>query len=69
MAIIKSALVDLTLYRRDWMGVNEAYEVEPAGLAWCAAIFLACPVAVGFLLGVLLSPRQNWWNVFPAGMA
>ena len=68
MAIIKSALVDLTLYRRDWMGVNEAYEVEPAGLAWCAAMILACPVVAGFLLGILLS-RQPWWDVLPVGMA
>jgi len=69
MAIIKAALVDLTLYRRDLRGVNEAYEVEPGGLAWCVAMILACPVAVGFLLGILLSPRQPWWDVLPVGMA
>ena len=69
VAIIKAALVDLTLYRRDLRRVKEAYEVEPGGLAWCVAMILACPVVVGFLLGILLSPRQPWWDVLPVGMA
>ena len=68
VAIIKAALVDLTLYRRDLRGVKEAYEIEPGGLAWCAALILACPVVAGFLLGILLS-RQPWWDVLPVGMA
>jgi hypothetical protein len=68
VAIIKAALVDLTLYRRDLRGVKEAYEIEPGGLAWCAALILACPVVAGLLLGTLLS-RQPWWDVLPVGMA
>ena len=68
MAIIKAALVDLTLYRRDLRRVKEAYEIEPGGLAWCASLILAGPVVAGFLLGTLLS-RQPWWDVLPVGMA
>lgn len=58
---------DLAQYRRDMLGVTEAQEIDQGGFLWCVALIAACPVAVGFVLGVLM--YQSAVHQWPMGMS